>query len=120
NRLIVAGGLSILLLASVVTVAIGRQGESGTPSPVLRWGYYVTWDSGSRTSLEQHLGDLDVVSPYYYHLTPSGTLKSFAEPDVLAEMRNAGVKIIPLIQNESQWDEFHTTIETKEKRAAIV
>jgi spore germination protein YaaH len=120
DRAIAAGALALLLLATAASVAFGRAREPSAESPVLRWGYYVTWDDSSRIALEAHIEQLDVVSPYYYHLTPSGTIKSFAESTVLEMMRASGVTIIPLIQNESRWDEFRTTIGTPAKRDAIV
>lgn len=120
NRILAISALLILIGTLVFSLVVVRARGPEANVPVLRWGYYVTWDESSRVSLETNISNLDIVSPYYYHLTPAGTIKSFAEPAVLDTMREAGVTIIPLIQNESRWDEFRTTIQTPEKRDAIV
>jgi spore germination protein YaaH len=114
-------GLALLIALSAVSTAVfTRHDHHARAEAVLRWGYYITWDDSSLTSLQAHINQLDIVSPYYYHLTPNGSLKSFIQPDVVQFMRASGVKILPLIQNEAQWDEFHNNIDTAEKRQAIV
>lgn len=86
-----------------------------------RWGYYVTYSDRSLESLQQHLHQLDVVSPYYYHLTPNGSLKEFDEPATTAMIRaSSDAKILPIIQNESRWDDFTRTMETGDKRQEVV
>ncbi|MDQ3547632.1 MAG: glycosyl hydrolase family 18 protein, partial [Chloroflexota bacterium] len=87
---------------------------------VLRWGYYVNYDATSRASLNANLSRLDIVTPYWYHVTPSGEIKSFSQPTVTAMLKANGIKVLPLVQNESKWDEFTKTIETPAKRDAIV
>jgi spore germination protein len=120
SRPILIISVFVFLTGSLVGVlALNRQ-NAAEASAVVRWGYYVTYDGNSITSLRQHVGQLDIVSPYFYHLTPSGTIKSFDEPATTKLIRDNGVKVVPLIQNESRWDNFRTTIETPEKRAAIV
>ncbi|HEX5165036.1 MAG TPA: glycosyl hydrolase family 18 protein [Thermomicrobiales bacterium] len=114
---IVAG----LVLLSVFSALAIRNGDNvADASAVLRWGYYVNYDEASRASLDANLSHLDVVSPYWYHITPSGETKSFAQPTVTAMLQANGVKVLPLVQTEPQWDEFHKTFETPEKRDAIV
>jgi spore germination protein YaaH len=120
DRLLAAALIGMLLVASMVAAIASRPRGDASANEVLRWGYYVTWHPSSLVSLQANVGQLDVVSPYYYHLTPSGTIKSFAEANVLAWLRTTGVMIVPLIQNESRWDEFRTTIATPGKRQAIV
>jgi spore germination protein len=109
-----------MLILSLVVVVAGHRSNGADASSVVRWGYYVTYAGNSNVSLRQHVHQMDIVSPYYYHLTPSGTIKSFAEPATTAFLKDSGVKIVPLIQNESRWDAFRVTIETPEKRSAIV
>jgi hypothetical protein len=71
-------------------------------------------------SLDANYQHLDFVTPYWYHVTPSGDIKSFSQPTVTAMLQANGVKVLPLVQNESKWDDFTKTIETGEKRDAIV
>ena len=110
----------LLAFGAAAGALFARPAKETSAASVLRWGYYVPWANSSYVSLQANIGQLDIVSPYFYNLTPSGTIKSFVQPDVLAFMRSSGVKIVPLIQNESRWDEFRTTIGTAEKRQAIV
>ncbi|HUG17008.1 MAG TPA: glycosyl hydrolase family 18 protein, partial [Thermomicrobiales bacterium] len=110
----------VLLIMSLVASFVQNRGNAADASAVIRWGYYVTYDGNSNVSLKEHIGQLDIVSPYFYHLTPSGTIKAFDEPATTRLLKDNGVKVLPLIQNESRWNDFRTTIETPEKRAAIV
>jgi len=110
----------MLFLTAGVQAIEREPASSEGPSATLRWGYYITWDDTSFESMARNVDQLDIVSPYFYHLTTSGTLKSFAEPETTKFLQDNGVKVIPLIQNESNWDEFRTTIETPAKRDAIV
>jgi spore germination protein len=112
--------IGALLLSSVAAIALSQRDNGADASAAIRWGYYVTYDRTSLTSLQAHVGQLDIVSPYFYHLTPAGTIKAFDEPATTRLLKDNGVKVVPLIQNESRWEAFRTTIETTEKRDAIV
>jgi spore germination protein YaaH len=120
RRAIAIAVIAALLGASVIAVVRGGPSRPEAAGPVTRWGYYVTWADSSFESLQANIGQLDIVSPYYYHVTPNGSIKSFVEPERLAFMQASGVKVIPLIQNEPRWDEFHKTFETPAKRDEIV
>ncbi|MCM8747991.1 glycosyl hydrolase family 18 protein [Thermomicrobiaceae bacterium CFH 74404] len=87
---------------------------------VIRWGYYITNDETSWHSLRAHIGQLDIVSPYFYHLNADGTITDFSDSRALDLMRRSGVRIVPMIKNVPRWDEFHATIDTQEKRARII
>jgi spore germination protein YaaH len=113
-------GVVVIVALLLSVLATRRESHHASARDVVKWGYYVYYDDTSEASLEQHVTDLDIVSPYFYHLTPSGTIKSFADDSVTSLIKNSGTKIVPLIQNESQWDDFHKTIATDEQRDAIV
>ena len=87
---------------------------------VLRWGYYVTYDPSSWRTLQAHVGQLDIVSPYFYHLNADGSLTDFSDRRALDLMRRTGVQVVPMVKNVPRWDDFHALIETPEKRAAII
>jgi spore germination protein len=112
--------VGVLLLGSLLAVALSNRGSGADASAVIRWGYYVTYDRTSLVSLQAHIGQLDIVSPYVYHLTPAGTIKDFSEPGTTKLLKDNGVRVVPLIQNESRWAEFTKTIETPEKRDQII
>lgn len=117
-------GVTIILVIVLGTVLIPTRSpgsQDAEAKALLRWGYYVTYAENSRTSLEENLDQLDIVSPYYYHLTPNGSLKEFDEPDTTALIRsNSNARILPIIQNESRWDDFTTTMKTPEQRQDVV
>jgi spore germination protein YaaH len=115
---IISAVLIIVLL--VGALATRRGGHDAVARDVVKWGYYVYYDDSSKASLEQHVSDLDIVSPYFYHLTPAGTIKSFADESVTQLIQSNGAKVVPLIQNESQFADFHKTMATDTQRDAIV
>ncbi len=120
QRLAVPIIVGLILLSAFGALAVGRDDRAADASAVLRWGYYVNYDASSRVSLEANLTRLDFVTPYWYHVTPSGDIKSFSQPTVTAMLKANGIKVLPLVQNESKWDDFTKTIETPDKRDAIV
>jgi spore germination protein len=114
----VARVLIVALLCGAIFAPLMRfQAHAMTTN--LRWGYYVSYDSTSLTTLKQHVGQLDIVAPYFYNLKSDGTIDSQVETAALTVMQGAHVKIVPMIKNNSQWDAFHTTIATAAQRDAI-
>ncbi|HQX63208.1 MAG TPA: hypothetical protein PK593_07080, partial [Thermomicrobiales bacterium] len=106
DRLAAAIATVILLGIAASLVATSRDQNVARARDVTKWAYYVGNDPTSRASLEQNIEQIDVVSPYFYHLTPNGSIKDFSEPAVTAFVQAHGKKIVPLIQNEARWDEF--------------
>lgn len=118
----VHAGMVALLVAAILSTTLlpltsPRQAQAR--SFAVRWAYYVTYDPTSLTSLKAHVGQLDIVSPYFYQLNADGTLRDTSQTDALAVMRQAGVAIVPMIKNIPQWDDFHSTIATPAQREAI-
>lgn len=122
NRERAVAGIACLVLVAlgVSLLPLWRDSDVAHARDIVKWAYYVGNDPTSRTSLEQNIEQIDVVSPYFYHLTPNGSIKSFVQPDVTAFVKSRGKKIVPLIQNEARWDEFTKQIDTAEERDAIV
>ena len=106
-----------VLCGAIFAPLMSFQAQAMTTN--LRWGYYVSYDSTSLTTLKQHVGQLDVVSPYFYNLKVDGTIDTQVESAALTVMQGAHVKIVPMIKNNAQWDAFHTTIATPTQRDAI-
>lgn len=119
-----ASGVLVAILIVVAAVLMPTRSDDTMEieaKALQRWGYYVTYADDSMHSLQRHLPQLDVVSPYYYHITPNGSLKEFDEPETTAMIRQQSTaKILPIVQNESRWDDFNKTMETGEKRQAVV
>lgn len=117
--------LAILLLIVITAGAtlgptMMTRSQTAQANTVTRLGYYVTYDPGSWESLRANIEHLDIVSPYFYHLTPSGTIKEFDEPETTSFIQQHDVDVVPIIQNESRWDAFGETIGTPEKQEDIV
>jgi spore germination protein YaaH len=111
---------TLALMLGVGIVSLGRDTREVQAAAVVRWGYYVYYDDTSYESLSANIDQLDIVSAYYYHLTPGGTIKSFAEPQTTRLIQNSNVKIVPMIQNEAQFAGFHDQIDTSQERDDIV
>ncbi|MDI3339740.1 MAG: glycosyl hydrolase family 18 protein [Sphaerobacter sp.] len=114
-------GAVALLLATALAAAVAPTPAPAAARPTtVRWGYYITYDATSLASLRAQVGQLDIVSPYFYHLKADGTIEDFSQAEALAVMRKAGVAIVPMIKNVPRWDDFHNTMATPEQRDAIV
>ncbi|MCO5175390.1 MAG: glycosyl hydrolase family 18 protein [Thermomicrobiales bacterium] len=122
NRERAIAGIACLVLVAlgVSLLPLWRDSDVARARDIDKWAYYVGNDPTSRASLEQNIEQIDVVSPYFYHLTPNGSIKTFAQPDVTAFVKAHGKKVVPLIQNEARWDDFSKQIDTPEERDAIV
>ena len=111
--------LSAVVALLLVIVSVPAHPAAAAP-PVVRWGYYVTYDATSLASLQEHVGGLDIVSPYFLQLQESGAIASLGESaEALAAMRAAGVRIVPMIKNGPRWDAFHTLMATAAQREDI-
>jgi spore germination protein YaaH len=111
---------ALVLVTSASIFSLGRDARDVRAAAPVRWGYYVYYDDTSFVSLQANIDQLDIVSPYYYHLTPNGTIRSFAEPQTTQLIQESNVTIVPLIQNEADFADFHKLIDTAEKRDGIV
>ncbi len=110
---------ALIVLLGVVLLAPSARPPARAMTTNVRWGYYVTYDATSLASLKQHIGQLDIVSPYFFQLKADGTVIDTTQPDALAIMRNADVKIVPMVKNVARWDDFHNQIATPAQRDAI-
>jgi spore germination protein YaaH len=115
-----------LLIAVAVVAAFLRPAAPTSSAPptseyLTRMGYYVYYDEGSWTRLQQQIDHLDIVAPYFFHLTPNGSIKELdeREEDVTAFIKAHNKRIIPIIQNEAKWDDFTDTLASEEQRERI-
>ena len=111
-------GLILAIVASALTLVIHTPASEARTAN-LRWAYYVTYDSTSLTSLQAHIGQLDVVAPVFYQLDGNGQIVDHSDPIALSIMRGANVLIIPVIQNIKQHADFHNEFATGAQRDAI-
>ncbi len=101
----------LTLLAAMFPMATAQAGI------LEKWAYYVTWDPSSLESLKQNSKLLDFVSPYYFILEPDGTITS-SEPS--SSLPAANARIVPMVKNRAQYDDFHAQISDRASRASIV
>ncbi len=68
----------------------------------LRVAFYVSWDTSSLASLQQHYRDIDLLIPeQFYSFSPDGRLDEQSDPKLSAWMQGLGIEIptMPLLQN---------------------
>ncbi|WP_051914481.1 glycosyl hydrolase family 18 protein [Thermorudis peleae] len=110
----------------VLSVVLSLVGTLATPAPLtarpatLRWAYYVTYDRTSWTSLQAHVGQLDVVAPYFYQLQADGTITDNSDPTVVRFLKQNHVEIVPMIKNVPQWDDFHAFLSNTALRQRVI
>ncbi len=72
----------------------------GSMAAPIRAAFYVDWDAQAYTSLEQHIGKLNMVLPEWFFLDPAGdTLYSTIDPKALLLMKRAGIRVLPMLSN---------------------
>ena len=68
----------------------------------LRAAFYVSWDTTSLASLQQHYRDIDLLIPEQLHsFSPDGRLDEQSDPKLAAWMQSLGIEIptMPLLNN---------------------
>lgn len=107
----------IIITALLLLPALSIRPAEG--ANMQRWAYYVKTDPYSLTSLEIAAKRLQVVLPYYFDLQASGEIEGSDDPAVTKLIRNAGAKVIPMIQNEARWEDLSPILQDASKRAAV-
>jgi spore germination protein len=113
----------LALVALVVGAITGPPltGESASDNTNrVRWAYHINWDSSSLNSLQQQVHNLDIVSPYLYQVRDDGTINTYNAEAGIQIMRQAGVKIIPMVTNAPRWEDFTELMEDEENRTKII
>jgi cellulose synthase/poly-beta-1,6-N-acetylglucosamine synthase-like glycosyltransferase/spore germination protein YaaH/peptidoglycan/xylan/chitin deacetylase (PgdA/CDA1 family) len=66
----------------------------------IRAGFFVDWDPQAFSSLQSHIGDLNMVIPEWFFLDPAAdTLKPQIDPAALQLMKAHQVRILPILNN---------------------
>lgn len=119
-RLVIVG---MLVLVGSGLLAPAQPGSTAPPESgyLGRMGYYVYYDDVSWLTLQREIDRLDIVAPYFFHLTPNGSIKELddREEEVTAFVRSHNKRIIPIIQNEAKWDQFTEYMSSEEDRERI-
>lgn len=125
-------------LALLATLALAGQAAppagpaEAAPAPPthvgkVRWGYYVAYAPDSLESLEQNIGSLTHLSPYWYQIDGAGALgpgetrtNPAEQATVLELARKHGVKVLPMIKNSDQYEAFRPVLaDPAVRRSAI-
>jgi spore germination protein len=112
-------GLLLAVLSIVLPPATHIPSAQAAPSFV-RWGYYVTYDRTSWTTLQAHLGTLDIVSPYFFQLRADGTIEELSDPTADSFLRQSGITVVPMIKNVPRWNDFTPLIADPVQRSAVI
>ena len=117
-----SGLFAILILGGLflhpVEAPKTAQAAPALVGPV-RWGYYVRQQT-SLDSLKQNIQNLDAISPYYFVLGKSGQISGSDQPEVTNLAKSRGVKVLPMLQNSAELDEFHPLISNPEQVKSLI
>ncbi|SJZ61131.1 polysaccharide deacetylase family protein [Sediminibacterium ginsengisoli] len=91
----------------------------------IRAAFYVNWDPQSLISLRRHVNKLNLVIPEWFFLNPSGdSLETRIDQSAYGIMKNAGVKIMPLLTNNynAAWrgDVVHRILNNPAKKTKLI
>lgn len=85
----------------------------------VRWAYYVPDDPRSYQSLKARHTYLDIVSPYAWRIHPDGSISSRIQPEVVAQMRRWGLKVVPMVTKWSWGDKMHGLLASPAARSRV-
>ncbi len=105
NLLVILGSLGLGLFGP----QRAAEAETGRTLLPVRWAYYAR-QPGALESLRRNIRSLDIVSPYYYVMTPDGRIGGSAQAEVLNLAHSNGVKVVPMVQNHTTQAEFHNLV----------
>ena len=119
-RLLATAGL-VLIGSGFLSPATPVQTAPPAAGFLGRMGYYVYYDDESWVTLQREIARLDIVSPYFFHLTPNGSIKELDEREelVTAFIKTNNKLVVPIIQNEAKWDQFTQQMASEEERERI-
>ncbi len=116
----------IAALALTATHSIGEAAVASTNTATtrqmasVRWGFYITYNPNSLTSLRANVSSLNYVSPWYFNVDPAGQVSGREQATANALIRNAGAKILPMVKNTPQYNDFTAILTDTVKQDAMV
>lgn len=84
------------------------------------WAFYVSYDPESRTSLIQHLSQIDVVVPNYFGIEGDGTLVDSDDPAIDALIVKDKKRLLPLVQNRVRYADLSPVLSNADIRKQVV
>ena len=109
------------LLLLVLAVAGGGRAEAAQAGwPGVRWGFYVTYNPNSFTSLQANVQNLNYVSPWFYTVNMTGTVTGKDQAAASALIKQVGAKSLPMLQNTAQYNDFSSVLSDTVKRDTVI
>lgn len=109
----------LLLPLLIVFVAPAVAPARSSARDYLRWAYYAPDDPRSYRSLEASHASLDIVSPDAWRIRPDGSISNRMEPEVVAQMRRWGLKVVPMVSKWSWNDKMHGLFASRAARSRV-
>ncbi len=104
SRLKLLSLVSLFLAVLVAGAFDARPTEAAPPIP-LRFMYYV--GGKSYDALVANAANIDIISPDFYRLQDDGTIRGYNHTEVTSFARSKGIKVVPMIQNDPDKDNFN-------------
>jgi spore germination protein len=115
-RLLFATAAALAWLSQPGPWPVAAAGASGHE----RWAFYVGYDPESRSSLVNHLSQIDVVVPNYFGIQGDGTIVGDDDPDLDALVATGGKRLLPLVQNRVRYGDFSSVLSNRDIRGQVV
>src|SRR3954471_9008534 len=96
-----------------------QSDTTGGPMSV-RWGFYITYNPNSWTSLQANAKYLNYVSPWFYNLNPAGQVTGKDRPEVSALLKSVGAKSLPMLKNTPEYNDLTAILTDTNKQTAII
>jgi spore germination protein len=108
-----------IVLLIVVAAMFGWPSDQAGARSYLRWAYYVPDDPRSYQSLRARHAYLDIIAPDAWRIHSDGSVTSRLQPDVVAQMRAWGLKVVPMVAKRSWHDKMHGLLSSPEARSKL-
>ena len=113
------GGAATMHPTVSAAPAFTTEAYEGTKFPV-RWGFYVTYNPNSWTSLQTNAKNLNYVSPWFFYVNKEGQVTGRDDPKVSRLLKEVGAKSLPMVQNSAQYNDFTSVLTDTNKQIAII
>jgi spore germination protein len=112
--------LILVLVAPLLPVPLSTPLPAAAADISIRWGFYVTYNPNSLVSLQAHADQLNYVSPWFYTVNGTGAITSSMQPNVNDLLRSKGIKNVPMIRNNSTYQNFHNVLADPAMRGNLI
>src|SRR6476619_463731 len=97
-----------------------RQSDTTGGPMSVRWGFYITYNPNSWTSLQANAKYLNYVSPWFHNLNPAAQVTGKDRPEVSALIKSVGAKSLPMLKNTPEYNDLTAILTDTNKQTAII